>query len=91
MAVVSQVYYIPRESSHVLITTIYVPPSVSAKDAANVTSSHVITLKLLHIIIILIIIICRLIIMLIVISAHQLYIYIYISYHNMRRVWSGMK
>ena len=79
MAVVSQVYYIPRESSHVLITTFYVPPSVSAKDAANVTSSHVITLKLLHIIIILIIIIiCRLIIMLIVISAHQLYIYIYI-------------
>ena len=78
MAVVSQVYYIPRESSHVLITTVYVPPSASAKDAANAISSRV-TLKLLHIIIILIIIICRLIIMLIIISAHQLHIYI--SYH----------
>ena len=35
-------YYIPREFSHVLITTVYVPPSANAKDAANAISSHVI-------------------------------------------------
>ena len=38
-------YYIPREFSHVLITTVYVPPSANAKDAANAISSHVIDLE----------------------------------------------
>ena len=33
-------YYIPREFSHVLVTTVDVPPSADAKDAANVISSH---------------------------------------------------
>ena len=38
-------YYIPREFSHVLITTVYVPPSANAQDAANSISSHVINLE----------------------------------------------
>ena len=38
-------YYIPREFSHVLITTVYVPPSANANDAANAISSHVIDLE----------------------------------------------
>ena len=40
-----RLYYIPQEFSHVLITTVYVPPSTNAKDAANVISSHVIDLE----------------------------------------------
>ena len=31
--------------SHVLITTVYVPPSANAKDAANAISSHIINLE----------------------------------------------
>ena len=38
-------YYILREFSHVFITTVYVPPSANAKDAANAISSHVIDLE----------------------------------------------
>ena len=38
-------YYIPREFSRVLITTVYVPPSANAKDTANAISSHVIDLE----------------------------------------------
>ena len=37
-------YYIP-EFSHVLITTVYVPPNANAQDAANSISSHVINLE----------------------------------------------
>ena len=38
-------YYIPREFSHVFVSTVYMPPSANAKDAANTISSHVIDLE----------------------------------------------
>ena len=34
-------YYLSREFSHVLVTTVYVPPSADAKEAADTIASHV--------------------------------------------------
>ena len=34
-------YYIPREFSYVLVTTVYVPTSANVNDVANVINSHI--------------------------------------------------
>ena len=38
-------YYIQREFSHVLVTTVYVPPSANSKDAAIVISKYILDLE----------------------------------------------
>ena len=41
LTVSARAYYLPREFSHVIIMTVYVPPSACAREAADRIASHV--------------------------------------------------